>query len=190
MNAKLHFTSNDYFHAEREVFASARVPGATHLTVSDTYVDAFLGFGVAITPSSCYELSLMDAEARTALLRHIYGKEGIGLSVARISVGSCDYSAELYSYDEVAEDVELRHFSVARDERYVIPMIKEILAINPDLYLFASPLEPPLLDENGRFDVRRLYAGKVSGLLWRLHRKIHQGLRRARHPHLCPDPPE
>ena len=86
----------------------------------------FLGFGVAITGSSCYNLAKMEASERRALLEQIYGKDGLGLSVARLTIGSSDYSAELYSYDDVDGDEALEHFSVARDEEYVIPMIKEI----------------------------------------------------------------
>jgi glucosylceramidase len=103
----------------------------------------FLGFGVAITGSSCYNLAKMEASERRALLEQIYGKDGLGLSVARLTIGSSDYSAELYSYDDVDGDEALEHFSIARDEEYVIPMIKEILEINPELYLFASPWSPP-----------------------------------------------
>lgn len=84
----------------------------------------------------------MAPDERTKLLRDIYGKDGASLSVGRLSVGSSDYSAELYSYDDIPFDTELKHFSVERDEKYVIPMIKEILEINPDLYLFSSPWSP------------------------------------------------
>ena len=81
----------------------------------------------------------MEPAEREKLLRHLYSKEGLGLSVGRVCIGSSDYSPELYSYDDVDGDVALEHFSVARDEKYVIPMIREILKINPDLYLLASP---------------------------------------------------
>ena len=103
----------------------------------------FLGFGVAITASSCYNLAKMESGERRALLEQIYGKDGLGLSVARLTIGSSDYSAELYSYDDVEGDEALEHFSIARDEEYVIPMIKEILSVNPELYLYASPWSPP-----------------------------------------------
>ncbi|MBP3370662.1 MAG: hypothetical protein J6L85_07910 [Clostridia bacterium] len=103
----------------------------------------FLGFGVAITGSSCYNLARMEKQARRELIESIYGKNGLGLSVARLSIGSSDYSAELYTYDDVEGDERLEHFSVARDEEYIIPMIKEILEVNPELYIYASPWSPP-----------------------------------------------
>lgn len=149
MRGKCFFTSRDHHNGCREIFPSLPVPGAETIKVSDKFTSGFLGFGVAITPSSCYELSLMDAEERRALLRHIYTEDGIGLSVARLCIASSDYSPEIYSYDDVEGDVELRHFSIERDERYVLPMIKEILEINPDLYIFASPWSPPYWMKTG-----------------------------------------
>ncbi|MBE6703069.1 MAG: hypothetical protein E7585_06635, partial [Ruminococcaceae bacterium] len=129
---------------KKPIFPSVPMHGAHTLTpAAEPVARDFLGFGVAITGSSCYNLSLMEKEERAALLQKIYGKDGLNLSVARLCVGSCDYSAELYSYDDVAGDVELKHFSIDRDRAYVIPMIKEILKIRPDLYLFSSPWSPP-----------------------------------------------
>lgn len=143
MKGTMLFTDKDHAFSSREVFPALPVPGAKTLNPIAEETTGFLGFGVAITPSSCYELSLMDLPQRQALLQHLYGKDGLGLSVGRLCIGSSDYSPELYSYDDVPFDTELTHFSIERDEAYVIPMIKEILKINPDLYLFASPWSPP-----------------------------------------------
>ncbi len=137
------FTDKDHSCFVNEIFPSESILGAQKLYVEDKVNTDFNGFGVAITGSSCYELSLMEPKERTELLKKVYSKDGIGLTVGRLSIGSSDYSAELYSYDDVPFDTELKHFSIERDERYIIPMIKEILAINPDLYLFASPWSPP-----------------------------------------------
>jgi len=143
MPGKIIFTDKDHVLSEREVFASQYAPGVETLQVSEHSESGFIGFGVAITPSSCYELSLMESSRRKEMLNHIYSKDGLGLSVGRICVGSCDYSPEIYSYDDHPFDTSLEHFSVERDEKYIIPMIKEILEINPDIYLFASPWSPP-----------------------------------------------
>lgn len=129
---------------KREIFPADTIPGAiTAQPAKEASTGHIYGFGVAITPASCYLLAQMGPEKRTAFLEHIYGRNGLNLSVGRLCVGSSDYSAELYTYDDVPFDTELKHFSVERDEKYVIPMIKEILKIRPDLYLYASPWSPP-----------------------------------------------
>lgn len=149
MKGTLIYTDPEHLQQTEEVFSSPNMPGAEHLQVSETYHSGFMGFGVAITPSSCYELSLMDPTERKKLLTHLYSKEGLGLSVARLCIGSSDYSPEIYSYDDVAGDLLLEHFSVERDRRYVIPIIREILQIKPELFLFASPWSPPFWMKTG-----------------------------------------
>ena len=137
------FTDKNHILAQREIFPALPVPAATRLSVGERAESGFLGFGVAITPSSCYLLSKMEPEERKKLLAYLYGKDGLGLGIGRLCIGSSDYSPEMYSYDDVEGDTSLAHFSIERDESYVIPMIKEILEIRPDLYLFASPWSPP-----------------------------------------------
>lgn len=142
MNLQI-FTDKTHELSSQEVFPSLRMESADTLIIGDKATTDFIGFGVAITPASCYNLSLMEADEREAFLKKIYSKEGLNLNVGRLCVGASDYSAELYSYDDVEGDVELKHFSIDRDRRYVIPMIKEIVKINPDIFLFASPWSPP-----------------------------------------------
>lgn len=127
----------------QKFYSCENICGAEKLYFSSTSTTGFKGFGVAITGASCYMLNEMKPNERKELLNKIYSKGGLGLSVARISIGSSDYSAELYSYDDVPFDTELKHFSVERDEKYIIPMIKQILEINPQLYILASPWSPP-----------------------------------------------
>lgn len=108
----------------------------------------FLGFGVAITGSSCYNLSKMDPEQRHTLLKSLYSREGLGFGIGRLSIGASDYSAELYTYcDE--KDMTLKSFSIEKDREYIIPIIKEIVAINPEIKLFASPWSPPAWMKTG-----------------------------------------
>lgn len=143
MRAKQILTDKNHFMTELEVFPTLKVLRANTLYIKKSANVNFKGFGVAITGASCYNLSIMDENRRKEFLNEIYSDDGLGLSVGRISVGASDYSAELYSYDDEPFDVELKHFSVENDKKYIIPMIKEILKIKPDLFLFASPWSPP-----------------------------------------------
>ena len=139
------FTTNKYGeYIKDSIFDGEKLAASTVVTEDTSFVNnSFRGFGVAITGSSCYNLSKMDAEKRHEILTHLYSPSGIGFKVGRLSVGSSDYSAEVYTYDDVPNDVSLSHFSIERDKDYIIPIIKEILSINPDLMLFASPWSPP-----------------------------------------------
>ncbi len=102
-----------------------------------------LGFGAALTDSACYMLDQLEPDARRRLFQQLFGPAELGLSVCRIAMGSSDYATEMYSYDEGEPDPELRRFSIDRDRKYVIPMLKLARAVNPDLFLFASPWSPP-----------------------------------------------
>ncbi len=149
MKGKQIITDKNHFLTEVEVFPALKVSRAYTLNISNEANENFKGFGVAITGSSCYNLSVMKPKKRKELLESLYSSEGIGLSVGRISIGSSDYSAEIYSYADLPFDTELKSFSIERDKAYIIPMIKEILEIKPDLFLFASPWSPPAWMKTG-----------------------------------------
>ena len=148
MNAKQIFSCKEHSLSVREVFPTLPNPVFAPLE-KGTEVTDFLGFGAAITPASCYNLAQMSPDERRELITRIYTEEGANLSVARLCIGASDYSPEIYTYDDVAGDTALAHFSVARDEAYVIPMLREILAVRPDLFLFASPWTPPAWMKTG-----------------------------------------
>ncbi len=138
-------TTNEYgTYISKPLSDGVSLSGITTAIKSENTANTdFIGFGVAITGSSCYNLSLMERAERYELLKKLYSKEGLNFGIGRLSVGASDYSAEIYTYDDSSNDIALEHFSIERDRNYIIPIIKEILAINPDLVLFASPWSPP-----------------------------------------------
>jgi glucosylceramidase len=111
------------------------------------------GFGYALTGGSAMLIHHMDAAKRAALLHSLFTTEGdgIGVSYLRLTVGSSDMNDHVYSYDDLPEgqtDPDMAHFSLAPDETDVIPVVKEILAINPQkktpIKILASPWSAPL----------------------------------------------
>ncbi len=100
------------------------------------------GYGFALTYSSCYNLMHMSADARHALLEKTYSRaKGYGVSYARISIGCSDFSSTVYT---LCDTPGLEHFALHSDETdYIIPILKEILAINPDLKIIAAPWTAP-----------------------------------------------
>lgn len=100
------------------------------------------GFGFAITYSSCFNLLKMSKEDRTAFLTKTYSPaQGYGVSYARISIGCSDFSSSEYT---LCDTKGIENFALQSDEKnYVIPILKEILAINPNLKIIASPWTCP-----------------------------------------------
>ena len=97
MNGKQILTDKNHYMTELEMFSSLKVSRANTLYIENKANREFKGFGVAITGASCYNLSIMDSDARKELLTNIYTSDGLGLSVGRLTIGSSDYSAEVYS---------------------------------------------------------------------------------------------
>ena len=106
------------------------------------------GFGASITDSSAWLLSQKLAPAqRTTLLQQLFDtKQGIGLTILRQPMGSSDFSLADFSYDDMPpgdSDPELKHFTIDRDRQYILPVLRETLAVNPKLRIIASPWSPP-----------------------------------------------
>lgn len=119
------------------------------------------GFGGAFTEAAAVTLSKMDAEAQEAILKAYFDpRDGLGYTLCRTHINSCDFSLGNYAYDEVDGDVELKHFSIERDRRALIPMIKGAMqAAGGALKLFASPWSPPAwMKTSGQMN----FGGKVK----------------------------
>ncbi len=106
------------------------------------------GFGFALTGGSAQLLMKMDATKRSALLHQLFATSdnGIGVSYLRISIGSSDMNDHVYSYDDIPAgqtDPDLKKFSIDPDRADVIPILKEILAIQPKIKILGSPWSAP-----------------------------------------------
>lgn len=136
-------TSDGKKQLEYTVSQSSRAKLSRHLmlTPSEGYQEMD-GFGYAITYSACYNLMQMAPSDRKAFLTRTYSRtEGYGVSYARISIGCSDFSSTEYS---LCDKEGLENFRLHTDEtKYVIPVLKEILAINPDLKIMAAPWTCP-----------------------------------------------
>src|SRR5271163_2970539 len=137
----------------------ALLPGALHfsseagpapvLTVDDAqHFQSIDGFGFALTGGSAQLLMRMGAAKRAALLKELFttGGDGIGVSYLRLSIGSSDMNERVFSYDDLPPgetDVEMAKFNLGPDRTNVIPVLKEILAIQPDIKILGSPWSAP-----------------------------------------------
>lgn len=112
----------------------------------------FLGFGGALTESSCYLLSKLKPEIRNQILEEYFAKDKLNYQFARLSIGSCDFSLNSYSY---SYENDLSDFSIERDNKCVIPIIQLAQKQNPSLKFLASPWSPPAFMK----DNHHLYRG-------------------------------
>jgi glucosylceramidase len=106
------------------------------------------GFGFALTGGSAELLMRMTPNARSALLRELFSTDGdsIGVSYLRVSIGSSDMNDHAFSYDDMPPDQtdpDLKNFSLGPDLTTVIPVLKEILAIDPQIKILGSPWSAP-----------------------------------------------
>ncbi|MDF2187343.1 glycoside hydrolase family 30 beta sandwich domain-containing protein [Paraflavitalea sp. CAU 1676] len=107
------------------------------------------GFGWALTGGSAGHLQQMTQAARTALLKELFSPEasGIGGSYIRLSIGASDLDEKVFSYNDLPAgqtDTAMEQFDLGHDRIAVIPTVKEILAINPNITIMGSPWSPPV----------------------------------------------
>ena len=100
------------------------------------------GFVAALTGSTCYNLMQMSTQDRSAFLKQTFSpNEGLGFSYVRISIGCSDFSLSEYT---CCDTPGIENFSLQQEEQlYIIPVLKEILLIRPDLKIMGSPWTSP-----------------------------------------------
>jgi glucosylceramidase len=102
------------------------------------------GFGGAFNERGWAALLSLSPVDRQGVLRALFDPvSGAGYSLARTPIGASDYALDAYSLDDVPGDQVMRHFSIARDRRLLLPYIHAALAINPALTIWASPWSAP-----------------------------------------------
>ena len=107
------------------------------------------GFGCALTGGSAFHLSRLDNATRASILQELFRTDqtNIGISYLRLSIGASDLNDAPYSYDDIPDhqtDLNMTNFTLDQDRMYVIPILKEILAINPQIKLLGSPWSAPV----------------------------------------------
>jgi glucosylceramidase len=120
------------------------------------------GLGFALTGGSAYLLAGLAKAERADLLRELFGlsEESVGLSCLRVSIGASDLGRKDFSYWGLRRgtaDPSLAHFNLSAGDREMVPMLREILQINPAVKIIASPWSaPPWMKSNGSYVAGRL----------------------------------
>ncbi len=146
------------------------------------------GFGYALTGGSAQVMSRMDAASRAALLKELFATDStsLGVSYLRVSIGASDLDSQPFTYDDAGQpDPTLAQFSLAPDQTSLIPVLKEILAVNPAIKILGSPwtapgwmkqqadasnpfkggsLQPQYYDAYARYFVKYIQGMKAAGI--------------------------
>jgi len=115
------------------------------------------GFGYTLTGGSAQVINLLTAAKKQELLQELFGAgpNSIAISYLRISIGASDLDSAPFSYDDMPvgqTDVNLDNFSLAPNGSVLIPLLKEILVINPSIKIIASPWSAPVwMKDNNNF---------------------------------------
>lgn len=111
----------------------------------------FLGFGGAFTDSSGCALQSVSKKLQEKIMDDYFSKEGLNYSFGRLPIASCDFSVNSYSY---SHEKDLSDFSIQRDLKYIIPMIKSAQKRNSQIKFLASPWSPPtFMKSNHRLEL-------------------------------------
>ena len=145
-------SANEWLTSQPGVELSAGSPayGLPAITVNDAVrYQTVVGFGGAMTDSSAWLIEHeLPAAARATLMDDLFGPDGIHLNFLRIPIGASDYTVggRPYSYDDLPAgktDPTLARFSIAHDKAYILPALRQVLALDPKVDLLASPWSPP-----------------------------------------------
>lgn len=107
------------------------------------------GFGFSLTGGSAEVINKLNANKKQELLQQLFGAQenGISISYLRISIGASDLDAAPFSYNDLPNgetDLNLNQFSLTPDQTNLIPLLKEIIAINPSIKIMGTPWSPPV----------------------------------------------
>lgn len=133
--------------SEAVVFAQKSQPLETEISV---FVDPtkkfqnYIGIGGALTDAAAETFFQLTPEKQKELLSAYFDKNvGIGYTIARTNINSCDFSSDMYTYVK-ENDISLHSFNISHDLKYKIPFIKAAQNVaKSNFKLFASPWSPP-----------------------------------------------
>jgi glucosylceramidase len=106
------------------------------------------GFGYTLTGGSAMVISQMPANSKEQLLQELFGENdsGIRINYLRLSIGASDLNDSVFTYDDMPAgetDTALQQFSLEND-RVLIDLLKQIVAIQPAIRIMATPWTPPV----------------------------------------------
>ena len=136
-------------------FGDGSPGGATINVDASQTLQTMDGFGASLTDSSAALLYGLSPERRNEVMRKVFDPDaGIGMSFLRQPIGSSDFvDGPHYTYNDIPADqtdFNMERFSIDHDRAQILPLLREALALNPDLKVMATPWgQPAWMKEGG-----------------------------------------
>ena len=114
-----------------------------------------LGFGGAITDSVGSVFSQLKPELQDEVVEALWGPSGQRYNLGRLTIGATDFSTSIYTYNEIAGDLNMTYFTIDHDRLAIIPLAlraqQAAASANENLEWLSTPWSPPAwMKRNGR----------------------------------------
>lgn len=139
-------TENELWSQNNKTIKNPTEKGS-ELIIGERIGRPLYGWGCCISEICAKAVLELSEDKQKTIFDELFGAENCGFDYCRLSTGANDFAESWYSYDETDGDYALEHFSVARDEKYIFPAIREAKKRSPELRFFAISLESADLDE-------------------------------------------
>jgi len=132
------------------------------------------GYGYTLTGGSAELINAMTASSRNILLKELFGNDtgSIGVSYLRISIGASDLNSSVFTYDDISTgttDVNLQSFTLDKDRLNFLPVLKQILAINPAIKIVACPWTAPAWMKINADNANNFKGGKLNPVYYSVY---------------------
>ena len=147
-------TSGDLIRLEKNNLVESVTSGKADFTVRTSVAKQVItGFGGAFNEQGWATLCILDESERNKVLNSVFNTNEANLSYGRIPIGASDYALERYTLAPVKDDFKMINFTIKRDKKYLIPYIKAVQSIRPDIKLWGSAWTPPVwMKDNSNYE--------------------------------------
>jgi hypothetical protein len=162
---------------------------------------SILGYGAGLPQASAsvlYNLKGRNPSVYSSVMQQLFGtaNNGAAMNILRFPIGSCDFSMHNTSYDEHKDDYSLQYFAIDEDSKMIVSVLKDALAVNPNLVLIGKQPHPSHFSENSYQSITLLLCDHSESLVGpflvedlrnidRVLREEHTALHRGGLHHIC-----
>lgn len=122
----------------------------------DIEYQTLIGFGGTFTESTGIAIKSLSKEKQEEIIKEYFSENGLGYNFCRLCIGSSDFAESSYSY---SKKEDLSDFSIKKDKKYIIDIVKQAQNINPDIQFLSSPWSPPRFMKTNK---RLILGGKLQ----------------------------